>query len=251
MKILITFAVPTEFAAWRRHHEFHQVSREPFPLFAADIGGSAVRVLLTGIGTAAAAQAMRTALESPVDVCISSGFVGALRRDMRVGEIAAARLVRRAERDMLVASDRELFAAARDARARQVDRFLTTERMVVQASEKYALVEEADGVEMESFTILAEAARHGVRAVAVRAVSDAAETSLPFDFDRTLDDRGRIRLGALIAGVARRPHRIPALLRLARDCRLAAQQLAEFLDVYLGVLHSRLDLPQSEMMATT
>jgi len=249
MKILITFAVSTEFAVWRRRHNFREVVREPFPLYAADIDGSAVRVLLTGIGTGAAALASRWALESPVDLCISSGFAGALRRDLRVGEIAAARLVRRADRDMLVAGDRELLAAAADAHARQVDRFLTTDHMVLHASEKYALVDEADAVEMESFAILAEAARHGVRAVAVRAVSDAAETSLPFDFDKAIDDRGRIRLGSLIAGVARRPHRIPALLRLARDCRMAAQQLADFLDVYLTVLHARLDLSQSEMVA--
>jgi hypothetical protein len=64
-----------------------------------------------------------------------------------------------------------------------------------------------------------------------------------------VDDRGRIRLGALIAAVARQPHRIPALLRLARDCRVAAQQLADFLDVYLGLLQSRLNLSQSEMVA--
>jgi adenosylhomocysteine nucleosidase len=249
MKVLVTFAVPTEFAAWRRRHDFRQVSAEPFSQYVADIEGTSVRVLLTGIGTAAAAQALRVALESPADLCISSGFAGALRRDLRVGEIAAARLVRRADRDMLVAGDRELLAAAADAHARQVDRFLTTDHMVLHASEKYALVDEADAVEMESFAILAEAARHGVRAVAVRAVSDAAETSLPFDFDKSIDDRGRIRLGSLIAGVARRPHRIPALLRLARDCRMAAQQLADFLDVYLTVLHARLDLSQSEMVA--
>src|SRR5712671_1307489 len=131
MKILVTFAVPTEFAAWRRRHAFRQVARDPFPLYVADIGGSTVRALVTGIGTDAAAQAMRWALTSPADLCISSGFVGALDSGARVGEILAARLVRRAERDLAVASDPELLSVACDAQARQVDRFLTTESLVV------------------------------------------------------------------------------------------------------------------------
>ncbi len=251
MKILVTFAVPTEFAAWRRQHGFQQVARDPVPLYAADIGGSTVRVVLTGIGTVAARRAMRSALASPVDLCISSGFAAALRPNVGVGEVVAGRLVRHAERDLAVTSDCELLAAACDARARHMDRFLTTERVVLSAAEKYALADEADAVEMESFVILAEAARHGVRAVAVRAVSDTVETSLPYDFNRTIDARGYIRLSALITAVIRQPQRLPALLRLGLDCRLAARQLADFLDRYVGLLYSRLDLSQSEMAAAT
>src|SRR5437868_15128412 len=121
MKILVTFAVGTEFAAWRRRHDFFQVSREPFSLYAAEIGGSTTRVLLTGIGADAAAEAMRWALTYPVDLCISSGFAGALGPETRVGDVLAARVVRRAEHELAVASDRELFATARDAGARQVE----------------------------------------------------------------------------------------------------------------------------------
>jgi adenosylhomocysteine nucleosidase len=251
MKILVTFAVPTEFAPWRRQRDFRQISAVPFPLYAAEIGASTVRVLLTGVGTEAASRAMRFALVSPADLCISSGFVGALRSDVKVGEILAARLVRRAEKDLAVASDSDLLATACEARARPVDRFLTAERLILTAEGKSALVDEADAVEMESFMVLAEAARHGTRAVAVRVVSDTAKTSLPYDFDRALDANGRIRMGALIAAIVRRPQRIPALLRLGSDCRLAAQDLAGFLDQYLNLLDSRLDLSQSEMVAAT
>jgi hypothetical protein len=51
--------------------------------------------------------------------------------------------------------------------------------------------------------------------------------------------------------VIRQPRRLPALLRFARDCRFAAQQLADFLDQYLQLLSARLDLSQSEMVAAT
>jgi len=138
-----------------------------------------------------------------------------------------------------------------DAGARPVERILTARKLVVRAEDKILLSREADAVEMESFAILVEAARQGVRAITVRAVSDVAAASLPYDFDRMRDIRGAIRLRSLLAEMARRPQRLPALLRLARDCRLAAGQLAEFLERYLGLLDAGRDLSKPEMVAAT
>jgi nucleoside phosphorylase len=249
MKILVTFAVSTEFAAWRHQHDFREVTREPYPLYAAEIGDSSVRVLLTGIGTGAAALASRWALESPADLCISSGFAGGLAADLRVGDLLAARVVHRAEKELAVAGDRELLSAASDAGARRVERFLTSERVVSSIEEKAVLAESVDAVEMESFVILAEAARRGVRAVAVRAVSDTLEAPLPYDFDRACDSRGRIRMGALAMQILRNPRHLPGLLRLAKDCRLASERLAVFLNEYVDLLQVRLDVSHSEAFA--
>ncbi len=251
MKILVTFAVASEFAAWRRRHDFRQVAHEPFAIYVSEIAGNAVRVLLTGMGTKAATQATRWALASPADICISSGFAGALNGELRVGTILAGRVVLRAERELAVASDHQLLAVAEDAGARHVERFLTSEHLIADAAQKVALGGEADAVEMESFVILAEAARYGVRAAAIRSVSDTASCSLPYDFDQARDARGQIRLSALVGEVIRQPQRLPALLRFARDCRFAARQLADFLDRYLQLLSTRLDLSQSEMVAAT
>jgi len=217
----------------------------------SEIAGNAVRALLTGMGTAAAAEATRWALASPADICISSGFAGGLNADFGVGAVVAGRVVLRAERELAVASDHQLLAIAQDAGARQVDRFLTSEHLIADAAQKVALAGEADAVEMESFVILAEAARHGVRAAAIRSVSDTAACSLPYDFDQARDPRGQIRLSALLGQVIRQPHGLPTLLSFARDCRFAARQLADFLDHYLQLLSARLDLSQSEMVAAT
>ena len=251
MKILVTFAVHAEFAAWRRKGHFRQVARRPFPLYAGDVGGNSVRVLLTGIGSDSASEAIRWALAGATDLCISSGFAGALRSDLSVAELLAARVVCRAGRELAVASDRQLFTAACEAGARPVDRFMTARHSVVSAEDKLSLSEEADAVEMESYVILAEAARHGVRAVTVRAISDLASSSLPFDFDGMRDARGAIRLSSLLMEWVRKPRQSAGLLRLARDCRLAADQLAEFLERYLAVLDAGLDRSASEMVAAT
>jgi nucleoside phosphorylase len=251
MKILVTFAVGSEFAAWRRQHDFRQVAHEPFALYVSEIAGNTVRALVTGIGTAAATEAMRWALSSPADLCISSGFAGSLNPQYGLGTVLAGRVVLRAERELAVASDRQLLAVAQDAGARQVDRFLTSEHLIVDAEQKMVLAQAADAVEMESFVILAEAARHGVRAAAIRCVSDTADSSLPYDFDQARDARGHLRLSVLMAQVIRQPQRLPALLRLARDCRFAARKLADFLDQYLQLLSARMDISQSEMVAAT
>ena len=249
MKILVTFAVHAEFAAWRRNGQFRQVAKRPFPLYAGEAGGSSVRVLLTGIGNEPAAEAIRWALTAATDLCISSGFAGALRSDLCVSELLAARVVCRAGRELAVASDRHLFTTACDMGARPVDRFMTTRHLVASAEEKASLSDEADAVEMESYEVLAEAARRGVRAVSVRAVSDAAFASLPFDFDRMRDERGAIRLRSLLVELLRRPQQLGPLLRLARDCRMASAQLAEFLDQYLQVLDAGFDRSESTMAA--
>ena len=65
---------------------------------------------------------------------------------------------------------------------------------------------------MESYMILAEAARHGVRAVAVRAVSDTADFDMPYDFDRARDARGQIRIGGVARASVAPAQRLPALL---------------------------------------
>ena len=108
------------------------------------------------------------------------------------------------------------------------------------AKEKRDLGRQAEAVEMESYTILAEAARYGVPAVAIRAISDTADFEMPYDFGRARDVRGQIRMACVLTQVLRHPSRLPALLALARDCRHAARQLANFLDAYTGMLADRL-----------
>jgi nucleoside phosphorylase len=249
MKILVTFAVHAEFAAWRRKGQFRQVARQPFPLYAGELGGNSIRVLLTGMGGKPASDAIRWGLTAATDFCIASGFAGALRSDLCVSELLAARVVCRAGRELAVASDPHLLATACDAGARPVDRFMTVRRSVASAEEKAVLSGEADAVEMESYVILAEAARRGVRAVSIRAVSDAASTSLPFDFDGMRDERGAIRMSSLLLELLRKPQHWGALLRLARDCRMAGARLAEFLGRYMEDLDADFDRAEPTMVA--
>jgi adenosylhomocysteine nucleosidase len=239
MNILVTFAVQAEFSPWQRRKKFHRLGGE-WPIFESEFGGSRVRAILTGMGQSHALEAIRQVLPARPDICISTGLAGALQSGYRPGDVLAARLVSEVGEPVAVASHRELLSTAVDCGARQVERFATSRTLVARAEQKRQLKGQAEAVEMESYTILAEAARYGVPAVAVRAISDTVEFDMPYDFESVQDARGQIRVGGLVAQVLRRPFGLPALFALARDCRTASNQLANFLDMFTGTLVDRL-----------
>jgi len=61
--------------------------------------------------------------------------------------------------------------------------------------------------------------------LAVRVILDPAGRAIPGWLAATLDGRGKPLPGRLLAGLARHPGHLPALLRLARDERRAAAAL--------------------------
>ncbi len=248
MDILVTFAVEAEFAPWRRSRKFRKVPGE-WPRFEAEFGGARVRAVLTGMGGELALETARRVLSERPAICISTGLAGALRSGYYPGEILAARLVSEVGEPVAVASHPELLSSAVDCGARQIERFATSKTIVARATDKCDLGKQAEAVEMESYMILAEAARHGVPAVAVRAVSDTVDFDMPYDFARARDARGQIRLGGILSQVLRHPSHFPALLALARNCRLAARHLGEFLDVYTGMLGDRLIPIEPDLVA--
>ena len=239
MNILVTFAVQAEFTPWQKRRNFCRVPGD-WPMFESEFGGARVRVILTGMGQSHALEAARRVLPQRPDICISTGLAGALRSGFYPGDILVARLVSEAGEPVAVASHRELLSTAVDCGAKQVERFATSRTVVSSALQKRRLGNDAEAVEMESYTILAEAARYGVPSVAIRAISDTVDFDMPYNFESACDARGQIRIAGIVSQVLRRPTGLPALLTLARDCRTASRHLADFLDVFAGTLSDRL-----------
>src|ERR1700730_2348921 len=99
MKVLVTFAVEAEFAPWRKRREFAAAHVDDLTIFCANVSGSDVCVLLTGIGDNSGSSVLglrwtRRAVGRGVDVCISSGLSGALRAEHELSEILVAKQVR-------------------------------------------------------------------------------------------------------------------------------------------------------------
>jgi adenosylhomocysteine nucleosidase len=249
MKILVTFAVRAEFAPWQRRRNFLRLPGE-WPVFEAMFGGARVRAVLTGMGQDHALAAAKSSLAYRPDICISTGLAGALRSGYRPGDILAARLVSEVGEPVAVASHRELLSTAVDCGARQIERLATSRTVVTRAEQKRQLGSQAEAVEMESYTILAEAARCGVPAVAIRAISDTAEFDMPYDFQSARDAQGQIRVMGILSQVLRRPTGLPDLLKLARDSRFASRRLADFLDAFAGTMADRLAPLEQDTVAS-
>lgn len=239
MKILVTFAVQAEFAPWQRRRNFMRLPGD-WPVFEAMFGGAQVRAVLTGMGQEFALKAAKRSFGYRPDMCISTGLAGSLLNEYRTGDILVARLVSEVGEPVAVASHRELLSSAVDCGARQIERMATSKTVVVSAEHKRQLASQAEAVEMESYTILAEAARCGIPAVAIRAISDTVDFEMPYNFEEALDSKGQVRMTGIAAQILRKPSGLPALLKLARDSRFAARRLSDFLDVFAGTMADRL-----------
>lgn len=161
-------------------------------------------MLANGPGCAAVEQA----LEQKMDVTrmVSTGFCGALDPALRIGDIVQEGII-------------------------------CADRVLVTAVEKAAFRAEtgAAAVDMESAAVAEKARQWGVPFRSVRAVSDLAREDLPLDFNLYRDPRGRFSRSRIALAAMAHPFRaIPGLLRLERNCRLAAESLGEFF------VHSRL-----------
>jgi len=87
---------------------------------------------------------------------------------------------------------------------------------------------------------VAQAAYEGnVPLIAIRAISDGAEEELEFAIEEFTDRELNISVGRVLLTVAKKPWIVPQLLRLAKNSRLAGENLAEVLKVLLEELRDR------------
>jgi adenosylhomocysteine nucleosidase len=235
LRILATFALPAEFAPWRRLSRFQQIDSNGRSVYSARKADLEMYSAITGVGARSVSSDLRDLFRKPVDLCIASGLAGALVDTHQAGSILVAKNVCN-EENKEVACDASLVGIAKDCGARVVDRFLTSRAIVTSAIEKSRLGRIADAVDMESFQVLNEAKAYGVPVIAVRAISDNVQTDMPVDFNSAIDDRGYVAWKPTLAAMAKAPGRVPSLVRFAVESSRAARNLAQFLDCFTGLL---------------
>jgi len=260
MKVLVTFAVEAEFAAWRKLRAFNQIDYQGLRLRRAKVGTAEVTVLITGVGTQAAAQAMDLMMrmadkDQHFDVCVSSGLAGALCETLGVGDIIAPKeliveLKHAGQGAERLEVDGELRQLALGRGAKNANCLFTTDEILVKASQKKSCSSRAQSVDMESFEIVKEASAWGARSVVIRAVSDAATEDLPINFNLTLSEQKEVSLAKVLIQLAKNPLALPSLIRFGSQSKRAGALLAEFLENYLQDLAGREDeKPVSEVAA--
>jgi adenosylhomocysteine nucleosidase len=251
MRILVTFAVEAEFAPWRKMRAFVSSTRGNVEAYTIRLHDSELIVLLTGVGGRRAwAEASSIIWDGNVDVCVSSGLAGALRKQHRPGDVLAPREVHTTSWDKVIPTDKTLVELASKCGAKVVEAFYSADRVIVRSDEKFDLGEKKmDAVEMETGDILLEAVAFGARVVAIRGISDGADEALPLDFNRSVTEDGDVSVKRVLAQVVARPSSLPALIRFGLQSRRAAQNLALVLDKYVEALAQMPHLNVSEQVA--
>jgi len=238
LKVLVTFAVETEFARWRKRIAFRRHETRGIAVYHTQIGHADVDVVLTGVGWDNARRAMEAVMDSSYSLCISSGFAGGLKSGCAVGDLLAAKSVRTAAKSGALQCNSEFLAEAEACGSRRVETLLSAEAIASTATQKAALADIADAVDMESYAIVAAAQRCNVPAVVIRAISDSFDQDMPMDFSDAVSDDGRVLIGTVLREVAAHPSMLPGLIRLGRQSNRAAERLADFLSAYLEKVSS-------------
>jgi adenosylhomocysteine nucleosidase len=216
-------AEPLEFAGLLRNAEL--VSKLDWRVSFASIAvlrGKTVLLVANGPGPKLAAQAVDAVREhAMVDGLVSIGFCGALAPGLAPCDIFVATEVMGAG------------AVSRPAGANRPyksGKLVSIDRVVSTIAEKTELRKTgADAVEMEAAAVSERADHWNVPFYVIRVVTDAADESLPLDFNRVRDAQGRFDRAKIIVAVLRRPKTFPALLQLNRRCKAAAQILGDFI----------------------
>ncbi len=249
MKVLVTLAVKSEFAPWRRLRRFEQAGDCPVPAHSTRIANAEVTAVLVGVGARNLAALRQLLSEARFDHAVVAGLAGGLIAEHRPGDILAARSVCGEEPGSSRASDDALFRLAVESGAKPVDRFLSLGRIAQTPEEKSRLGRTADAVDMESLAVMNALALHGIPAVAIRAIADPVELSLPCDFEATLDERGEIRMALVLRRLLWTPQRWAGMVAFALESHRAAEKLAHYLDGFMEMLAAQLQFEECSVQA--
>lgn len=201
------------------------LKEEAAPFRKLIIGRTDISILVTGIGKANSERALRqflqTASPSRVFTC---GFAGGLDPKLQIGDV------------MFATTDSTLTGILMEAGAR-IATFTCVDRIATTAFEKQLLRAntQADAVEMESEAIHAVCQERAIPCATVRVISDPAHEDLPLDFNQLSNPDQSLHFGKLALAIAKSPGKIPELLRLGRNTKHAAAQLAATLHRVLAL----------------
>lgn len=246
MRILVTFAVEAEFAPWLALRKFHTRTLVPdhwsdgLKVYEAESGANTVWVHLTGIGAGVRKGLFPLGIcarQAGVDVLISSGLAGSLKKELEVGQVIVPRRIGTLRDATGVEAHDGLVQIAAHSGSKLVEVLLTADHIVETSEEKKRLAFWGDAVDMESHAIMRELSGEGIPSVTIRSLSDASDEDLPIDFNACLTKDGDVRPLPLLKRLLKRPAKAAALVRFGVRSKKAARNLAEFLDRFVAALN--------------
>jgi adenosylhomocysteine nucleosidase len=202
------------------------LKEEAAPFRKITAGKSDVSILITGISRQNAENSVREFLATHLpEQVLTCGFAGGLHPDLKLGDVIFEMPCKKSQGDKPshVISDDKLFGAgAKPVKFFCADRIATT----VAEKRKLRLETGVDAVEMESAAIHAVCRERDIPCATVRVISDAASEDLPLDFNALSKQDRNLDFRKLAWAIAKSPGKLGALLKLQKNTKYAAEQLA-------------------------
>jgi hopanoid-associated phosphorylase len=203
------------------------------PMAAAEVvhlpDGKLVR--LSGIGASPARLASETLVEKGATALLSWGIAGGLHPALSPGGLVVPEKVLSSD-GVSFSVDTQWHERLRTRLSGHVDLhtgpIIQSPTVLRIPEEKIALFNQygAIAVDMESAAVAQVALLAGVPFMAIRAVSDPANMSIPPRVTATIDEHGRLRPFRLLERLVHHPQEFLPLVRLARTFRAAQTTLA-------------------------
>ncbi len=232
--VAVAGALPMEVAGLRRLGSFDKAAIDGIKYLQGDVRGVDAALFVSGIGEKRAYETARAAcLGLDLSAYISVGLSGSLSSGLKTGDVVIGERIRtlaskghgeyRCDPGLLGLATR----AFADGGMPALGPLLAAERVLVSRDEKTGIARSYDclAVDMESAGAARAAKQAGVPFIAIRAISDALHEDMPVDFNRFTVD-GCMDWSRFIFHVLAHPATIGPLMRLGRNSRLAAANLA-------------------------
>jgi len=195
----------------------------PFLKFAKN--NPVVSVLITGMGRKNTERALLESLPKILPgLVLTCGFAGALDPRLKIGDV-----VFDADAESHLAPTLQAIGATPAT-------FHCATRVATTIAEKTGLRKStgADVVEMESQFIRQICRERKIPNATLRAISDSALDDLPLDFNELMTEDDTLSFSKLTLALMKSPGKIPQLMQLQKNTRLAAEKLAAVLEKLLS-----------------
>ena len=177
-----------------------------------------------GPGRTKARDAAAQAILDGAEALISFGICGALSRRLSTGEVLCPAAVSM-EGGSDLAVDGNWRAAIPEPLISPIKSLLTSQHPVMNAADKSALSGKADAVDMESYGVAEAAHSAGLPFIALRAVSDDADQSVPKSALAGMRSNGANSAARTILRLLTRPQDIGPIIKTGRDYKIAMDAL--------------------------
>lgn len=235
----IIFALPIEAHTFERRASHTKEFRgQECVVFEGRLANHPITWTISGVGRDAASRAAQLMIDGHrPHTLISAGFAGALAPDLEHGNVLIPDRILNDRHECvytLVSIDQIPFLVTKTRKPRAlitVDSAITSKEAKAQLRKS----SNADLVDMESAAVAQIAREADIPFLAVRAISDTSDETLPPEVSRLSQPQSPMhRFGAAIAAITRRPAAITDLWKLWEQGMACSRTLANQLEKIIG-----------------